>query len=175
MNLSNIDPEATAPADSDQLAGFDVILDSVAERERRSVGRLADELKAGEDFLEAFATACRAQVRPAMEAVVQRLRQRGGGGLIEEHPGGEPRFRYPSVVLWMSLDGDIVGQPRPDREPYLQLEAHVDERKVQVYEGDRWRGGGGNLSGPVGMWGLSEITVDRVIEELLSIARRAAQ
>ncbi|MGA7419333.1 MAG: hypothetical protein WBW80_15160 [Acidimicrobiales bacterium] len=74
----------------------------------------------------------------------------------------------------MSLEGGIVGEPRVDREPYLQLEANVAGRNIEVTEGDMWRGAGGKRSGPVGHWQLSELTKDRVIQELLAIARRSA-
>ncbi len=109
-----------------------------------------------------------------MELVVEHLTTHGGGGAIEEHPGGEARFRHPSVIVWMSLNGELVGEPRSDREPYLQLEANVAERDIEVSEGDMWRGAGGKRSGPVGHWQLSELTQERVVDELLAIARRSA-
>jgi hypothetical protein len=37
-----------------------------------------------------------------------------------------------------------------------------------------WRGAGGNFSGRVGVWEVTELTHDRVTKELLSIAHRAA-
>ena len=37
-----------------------------------------------------------------------------------------------------------------------------------------WRGAGGNFSGCVGVWEVTELTLDRVTKELLSIAHRAA-
>jgi hypothetical protein len=74
----------------------------------------------------------------------------------------------------MSLEGGIVGEPRADREPYLQLEANVAGRDIEVSEGDMWHGAGGRRSGPVGHWRLFELTKDRVIQELLAIARRSA-
>jgi hypothetical protein len=124
--------------------------------------------------LDDFAKACAAEVRPAMDAVVSRLQQLGGGGAVEEHSGTEVRFRSPRVTLWMSLKGDIVGEPRLDRYPYLQLEADVERRKVQVDEGDMWRGAGGHSSGRVATWDVSELTGAKVTGELLAIARRAA-
>ena len=63
--------------------------------------------------------------------------------MIEEHPGGEARYRNPSLILWMSLEGPIAGEPRPDRDPYLQLEAEVVGHEIHVFEGDMWRGRGG--------------------------------
>jgi len=74
----------------------------------------------------------------------------------------------------MSLKGEVVGEPRLDRYPYLLLEADVEGRKVQVDEGDMWRGAGGNTSGRIGTWEISDLTRKRVTEELLAIARRAA-
>jgi hypothetical protein len=82
-----------------------------------------------------------------MAAVLERLCQLGGARLIEEHPGGEARFRNPRLALWMSLKGDIVGEPHLDRYPYLLLEADVEALKVQVDEGDMRRGAGSNSTG----------------------------
>jgi len=166
--------EGAGPSPTDPLAGFGPILAAVAQRDRDSAEVTADRLDAGKKFLDDFAAACEKEVRPAMDAVLERLRQLGGGGLVEEHPGGEARFRSPRLALWMSLKGEIVGEPRLDRYPYLLLEADVEGRKVQVDEGDMWRGAGGNTSGRVGVWELSDLTRQRVTEELLAIARRAA-
>ena len=158
----------------DRLAELDSIVAGVAEKDRESAERSAHVLEDQEKFLAAFHNVCEGEVRPAMQAVLERLQHAGGGGVIEEHQGGEPRFPEPGFTLWMSLKGEIVGGPRPDRHPYLQLEADVARRQVQVSEGDIWRGAGGGRSGRIGVWQLSELTSDRVIQELVAIARRAA-
>jgi hypothetical protein len=62
----------------------------------------------------------------------------------------------------MSLKGDIVGEPHLDRYPYLQLEADVEALKVQVDEGDMWRGAGGNSTGRAGTWEMVDLTRNRV-------------
>ena len=159
---------------ADPLAGFGPILAAVAQRDRATADASADRLDGGMKFLDDFTAACQTEVRPAMDAVAERLRQLGGDGLVEEHPGGEARFRSPRIALWMSLSGEIVGEPRLDRYPYLLLEADVEGRRVQVDEGDMWRGAGGNTSRRVGAWEVSDLTRQRVTETLLSIARRAA-
>ena len=168
-------PSEEEVATSDTLDGFGPVLAAVAQRDHDSDELTADRLEAGHKFLEDFAAACAAEVRPAMDAVVSRLQQLGGGGVVEEHTGNEVRVRNPRVTLWMSLKGEIVGEPRLDRYPYLQLEADVERRKVQVDEGDMWRGAGGHSSGRVAAWDLSELTGDKVTKELLAIARRAAE
>jgi len=168
-------PEVAGPsAAADPLAGFGPILAAVAQRDRDVADASAGRLDAGRKFLDDFNAACQTEVRPAMDAVVERLRQLGGDGLVEEHPGGEARFTNPRLALWMSLRGEIVGEPRLDRYPYLLLEADVEGRKVQVDEGDMWRGAGGNTSRRVGAWEVSELTRQRVTAALLAIARRAA-
>jgi hypothetical protein len=166
---------ATLAADNDPLAALGPIVAAVAESDRRSSELTADRLEAGQKFLENFATACETEVKPAMKAVLERLSQLGGGGLIEEHPGGEARFRNPRLGLWMSLKGEIVGEPHLDRYPYLQLEADIEALKVQVDEGDMWRGAGGNRTGRAGTWELADLTRRRVTEELLAVAQRAGQ
>jgi hypothetical protein len=167
------DEGARPPTKTDPLAGFALIVAAVAQRDRDSAELTADRLDVGQRFSDDFASACEAHVKPAMQAVLERLQQLGGGGLIEEHPGGEARFPMPRLTLWMSLKGDM-GEPRLDRYPYLQLEADVQDRKVQVDEGDMWRGAGGNCSGRVGAWEVTDLTIERVTEELLAIARRSA-
>ncbi len=166
---------ATPAGESDPLAALGPIVAAVEESDRRSSELTADRREAGQKFLEDFATACETEVKPAMKAVLERLSQLGGGGLIEEHPGGEARFRNPRLGLWMSLKGEIVGEPHLDRYPYLQLEADVETLKVQVDEGDMWRGAGGNSTGRAGTWDLADLTCRRVTEELLAVAQRAAQ
>jgi hypothetical protein len=166
---------ATPAGESDPLAALGPIVAAVEESDRRSSELTADRREAGQKFLEDFATACETEVKPAMKAVLERLSQLGGGGLIEEHPGGEARFRNPRLGLWMSLKGEIVGEPHLDRYPYLQLEADVETLKVQVDEGDMWRGAGGNSTGRAGTWDLADLTGRRVTEELLAVAQRAGQ
>ena len=164
---------ATATAD-EVLAAFGPVLAAVAQRGRDSAELSAERLEVGQKFLADFASACETEVKPAMNAVLQRLRQLGGDALVEEHPGGEARFTKPRIALWMSLEGE-VGVPRLDRHPYLLLEADVEARKVQVDEGDKWRGAGGNSSGRAGTWEVSELTGERVLRELLAIVQRAAR
>jgi hypothetical protein len=108
-----------------------------------------------------------------MQAVLERLHALGGGGLIEQHAGDEARYGAPRLALWMSLKGEVVA-PRMDRYPYLLFEADEQTRKVQVDEGDMWRGAGGNTSGRVGAWEVTDLTLQRVTDELLAITKRAA-
>lgn len=74
-------------------------------------------------------------------------------------------------MLWMSLEGDIVGEPRYDRHPYLRLDAEVPEQRIEIFEGTMWQGKG--RSGRIGTWDLSEITDDRITRQLVDIARRS--
>jgi hypothetical protein len=73
----------------------------------------------------------------------------------------------------MSLEGPLVGEPRPDRDPYLQLDADPTAKHIVVSEGDMWQGLAGR-SGRVGTWTLEEATGERVTQELLAVATRAA-
>ena len=81
----------SAPA-ADPLNEVDTILDEhravVHEREQSAAQVEGRRVQ----FLDAFEDLCRTTVRPAMEAVAERLRRDGGGGRIVVHPGGEPRF-----------------------------------------------------------------------------------
>ena len=88
---------------------------TVAQRDRESAEAAIERAELAQEFLDEFAKACLNEVRPAMSAVLQRLRELGGDGLIEEHPGGEARFQKPRIALWMSLKDPIAGEapPRP--------------------------------------------------------------
>ncbi len=112
----------------DRLAELDSLVARIANKDRESAERTADFLEAQEKFVAAFHNVCEREVRPAMQAVLERLQHAGGGGVIEEHSGGEPRFPEPGLTLWMSLKGGIAGGPRPDRHPYLQLAADFATR-----------------------------------------------
>jgi hypothetical protein len=164
------------------LAGS-VAGDPLAEIDQLMQNRLREEHEAAEssaklqtdrsDFAAEFTSVCEQQVRPAMEAILERLRRNGGGGRIEERPENAGQHHTHRLTLWMSFSGEITGAPRQDRHPYLQLDADLDKRSVLVSEGDMWQGQGGSRSGKFAEWQLVEITTDRVTEELLTIIRRA--
>jgi hypothetical protein len=158
----------------DPLDDLTAIVAGVDRRQEAADERGATELAEGRAFHAAFDAACATTVRPAMEAAVARLRAAGADGVVQVHPGGEARFRTPRIVLWLSLDGPLVGIPREDRNPYLQLEADVAEQRVQVDEGDAWHGGGGGRSGRVATWTLDQVTTERITTEIVAVARRAA-
>ena len=161
------------PVGTDPLAALGPILATVAQRDRESAELATERAEIAQKFLDEFAMRCVNEVRPAMRAVLQRLQQLGGDGLIEEHPGGEARFQKPRIALWMSLKDQISREPRLDRYPYLLLEADVSSRTVQVDEGNMWRGAGGNFSGRFGTWELTELTHDRIAKELVAICSQA--
>jgi hypothetical protein len=120
-------------------------------------------------FLEQFSDLCQSEVTPAMRAVLDRLQRDGGGGLIQTHPGGEPRFAKPSVTLWMSLDGEIVGNPREDRDPYFRLDANAAGLAIEVRQGR-----GTHLGDPVETWPIEETTGDRIEQAIVNVLRSSA-
>jgi hypothetical protein len=166
---------APKPTEMDPLSALDELLAGVAGREDETDARAARRANTRDQFKTSFEEACEREVRPAMETVIARLEARGGGGVIERHAGGEARFGSPSLIAWMSLRGAVVGEPRPDREAYLRIEADVDAGEVRVFEGDMWRGAGGNRSGRAGTWHVADLTGERILSELVEIVRRAAQ
>jgi hypothetical protein len=121
---------------------------------------------------EEFSTVCAQEIRPAMQAFLERLQMNGGGGLLEEHEGVQGAGVAPRIRLWMSLAGELIGRPRQDQHPYLQLDFDIDLRQVNVSEGDMGKGRG--ASGPFDAWMASEITGARVTEALLAVLRKAA-
>ena len=158
----------------DPLAEVDEILEGREERLRQAADRTGVEEARRRQFLDDFAIVREREVRPAMEAVRDRLRRDGGGGFIEEHAGGEPRYPLPRVTLWMSLAGEIPGPGREDRYPYLRLDADATHGYVQVAAGDLWQGGGTHTTGRAGTWELSEITSELVEQTILDVLRRSA-
>lgn len=157
------------------MAEIGALMAALKAKDERSAESAAHVLEGRQSFIDEFRAVCQAEVRPAMQAVVERLRLEGGDGLIEEHPGGEPRVSTPRLILWMSLQGPIDGAPRQDRNPHLQLDADVVGRVIRVSEGDSWRSGGAGHSGPAGTWKLPEVTRTMVVAELLEIVRRSAR
>jgi hypothetical protein len=159
----------------DPLADIGSVLTALKERDARSAQSAAELLEDRQEFFDAFRELCKTTIRPAMEAVLDRMRREGGDGLIEEHPGGEPRVSTPRLALWMSLQGPIDGTPRLDRNPYLQLDADVTHRVIRLTEGDIWQGAEAGHSGSAGTWDLAQVTWDLVAEELIDIVRRSAR
>lgn len=157
----------------DPLAEIDQLMQNRLRQGREAADRGTQLLAARADFAAEFNRVCDQQVRPGMEAILERLRSNGGGGVIEERPEDISQHHTHRLTLWMSFMGEINGAPRQDRHPYLQLDAEVDKRSVTVSEGDMWQGHGGNRSGKSDEWQLEEITAARVTQELLAIIRRA--
>ena len=160
---------------TDALADIGAVVAALRQKDAHSAESAAQLLEGRQAFFDEFREVCATQVRPIMQAVLDRLRQEGGDGLIEEHPGGEPRVSTPRLTLWMSLQGPIDGAPRQDRNPYLQLDADAAARVIRLTEGDSWRGGGAGHSGFAGTWNPGHVTRDLVVQELLEIVRRSAR
>lgn len=164
--------EAVTHPEPDPLLEIDAFFVGLAARDRRFAEDTAERAGEHKAFVDGFRASCQWEVRPAMEAVLDRLHRNGGGGLIEEHASTQARPN-PRLTLWMSLDGDIVGSPRPDRHPYFQVDANIDGREIQISEGDRYPGGGGSRSGRAAVWKLAELKRDRITTEIVGILRRA--
>lgn len=163
------------PEGPDPLAEIATVLAALKQQDEDSAETAAHVLEDRQAFVDGFRALCAAEIRPAMEAVLDRLRQAGGDGLVEEHPGGEPRVATPRLTLWMSLQGPVGDPPRQDRNPYLQLDADVAGRVIRLSEGDSWRGSGAGYSGSAGTWKLADVTQASVVQELLGIVRRSAR
>ena len=166
-------PEGVPTGENDALAEIDQLMQNKLREQEATVERIAQLQADRSEFAAEFTRVCDQHVRPAMEAILERLRRNGGGGLIEERPENLGQHHTHRLTLWMSFRDEITGTPRQDRHPYLQLDAEVDKRSVTVSEGDMWQGQGGNRSGKFAEWQLIEITADRVTQEMLAIIRRA--
>jgi hypothetical protein len=163
----------TVPDEGDPLGEIDQLMQNRLREQQQAAQRRA-QLQTDRSHFEAdFTRVCEHDVRPAMEAILERLRRNGGGGVVEKRPDDAGRHYTHRLILWMSFSDEITGAPRQDRHPYLQLDANVDKRSVTVSEGDMWQGAGGNRSGKFAEWELVKITADRVTQEILAIIRRA--
>jgi hypothetical protein len=158
------------PVPTDSVAEIDQIVGHWTDLRHEGIERQAEAEAERRQFLENFRTISDSVIRPAMQAAVDRLGKDGGGGLIverEEYPMHRPR-----IVLWMSLDGDIAGTPRQDLNPYLQLDADVGRRRIDVWEGDMWeKEGASRATTPLE---LGDVSTESVTKRILDILRRAA-
>ena len=159
--------------EADPLAEIDYLMQKELDDEQRSADDRAGIASDRAQFAAEFTALCDQHVRPPMEVIIERLRHNGGGGRIDERLEDLSRHQSHRLTLWMSLRGEIIGAPRQDRHPYLQLDANVDKRSVTISEGDMWNGHGGNRSGRVGERPLAEITDTYITSEVLTIIRRS--
>ena len=157
----------------DPLAEIDVLMQKQLDDDQRSADDTTRIAADRAKFATEFTAACDQQIRPPMEVILERLRQNGGGGQIEERPDDRTRHHSHRLTLWISLRGEIMGAPRQDRHPYFELEANVDKRLVTISAGDMWNGRGGSKSGRVGERPLAEITDTFITAEVLGIIRRS--
>jgi hypothetical protein len=161
-------------SNDDPLAPIDEIEHGWIDGERRRAEEAervaAVDLEFSTDFTRRFED----DVRPAMEAIIERLQSDGGGGVVLERKADQSRHFTHRFTLWMSLLGEIEGTPREDRHPYLRLDANVDKRRVEVWEGDLWRNRPGGTSRKVAEWSLQEMDATHVEREAIEILRRSA-
>jgi hypothetical protein len=168
---ASLDTE-TDVASPDELEEVDRIFETRLRSLRHSEDRRSQVDVERVRLQEEFSTLCTTTVRPAMQAFLERLRINGGGGLLEERTDVQGAGVAARIRLWISLSGELIGRPRQDQHPFLQLDLDVVEQRVTVVEGDMWKGHG--TSGPVGTWVASEITHAMVTESLIAVLRRAA-
>jgi hypothetical protein len=157
----------------DPLAPIDEIEQHWVDGERHRVAEAEDVASTRTKFSAEFTRRFEDEVRPAMDAILVRLRADGGGGVIIERPADETRRFAHRFTLWMSLLGEIDPAPRADRHPYLQLDADPDSRRVEIWEGDLWRGRAGGMSGKVAVWTLRDMNGPHVEREAIDILRRS--
>jgi hypothetical protein len=164
--------DAASPPATDLLAEVDHIF-AVRSQAMADSRQQQSQVDSAEIRLhEEFQSVCTDTVRPAMQAFLERLRANGGGGFLEERSGVPGAGVAPRIRLWMSLSGDLIGRPRRDQHPYLQLDFDVAQRRVSLIEGDVRRGHGS--ADPVSTWITADITDAMVTESLLEVLRRAA-
>ncbi len=121
-----------------------------------------------EHFLREFQEVVNSVIRPTMEMAIERLRTDGGDGIIEEH---HPDILHkPRVTLWMSMQGGVE-RPRQDLNPFLQLDADVANKRINVWEGDMVENQG--TSRATSPLALSEVTPESIMDRIVGVLRRA--
>jgi hypothetical protein len=158
------------PVPTDSVTDIDQIVHHWTVLRQEGVERQAEAEAQRRQFFVDFQTISDSVIRPAMQAAVDRLGEDGGGGLIEERE--ENLMHRPRIILWMSLDGDVVA-PRQDLNPYLQLDADAGRRRIEVWEGDMWEKEGVSRAGSP--WELGDVSTKSVTQRILDILRRAAR
>jgi hypothetical protein len=165
-----VDGGSLVPDDKRTLAEIDHVLNRWSRRQQERSDERLKAIAETEQFLQDFALVSTGVIRPSMEAVIERLRKSGGDGAIEER--GSDASHAPRVILWMSLQGEIPAEPHQDRNPFLQLDAHAERRRVDVWEGDMWEKLG--TSQATEPWELAEISSASVTARAVRILERAA-
>lgn len=160
----------TSPStvDEDSLRQIDQIVDHWSHLRQKSAEEKAHSEVEREHFLKAFQDTADSVIRPTMEMAIERLRNDGGDGLIEERH--LDTFHKPRVTLWMSMQGEVAS-PRQDLNPFLQLDADVANRRIGVWEGDMVENQG--TSRATSPWALSEVTPESVMDRIVGVLRRA--
>jgi hypothetical protein len=172
LSLPQASPPRAEMAAIDSLAEVDQIFEMRSKGLSESTERQSQANTETSRLQDEFSSVCANEIRPAMQAFLDRLRLNGGGGLLEEREGVRGAGVSPRVILWMSLSGELIGRPRRDQHPYLELDFDITRKTVFVAEGDMWKGHG--TSGAAGTWIPSEITGEAVTRSLLGVLRRAA-
>jgi hypothetical protein len=165
------DRSSSPAANPDPYREIDEALAVWSSRERAFAEREAAERVEREKFLRDFEELAKSVIRPTMESVIERLRRDGGDGAIEERRSDA--FHTPRIILWVSLEGEISAKPQQDRNPFLQLDADVAHREVNVWEGDMWERQG--ISRATSPWKMTEISSASLTERAVGILQRAAQ
>lgn len=164
------EPTVTDPCESPELEVIDQLVAGYhleEEELQHAVARAASERTA---FVQSATSVLRDVVKPLFETVASRLARDGGDGFVDERRAeGRHGLR---ITLWMSLDGPIVGTPRQDRHPYIQLDVDAERRRVCVWEGDMWRGLG--TSRPGSPLDERDLTEEVVLARTMEVLRRAA-
>lgn len=78
--------KSVSAGEEDLLAEIDRLVQMRRDDEQRSADQMAQLATDRSEFSAEFATVFEEQVRPSMEAIIDRLRRNGGDGLIVNDP-----------------------------------------------------------------------------------------
>lgn len=104
--------EPVGTSAEDPLAEIDRLMRSRMDDAKRLADLNAQLTAERSEFSMEFSKVCEERVRPSMEAIIERVRRNGGGGLIVERPEDVSMHHTHRLTLWLSLVGEITGTPR---------------------------------------------------------------
>ena len=173
--VSTISPDigpphrSSVPTQSDRFGRDRRCVSLLAARRQAFAQRQAEARAARQQFEHAAHDLVCTVIWPAFEAIAARLNTDGGGGRVDERlADGIHPYR---LTLWMSLEGQIAS-PRQDRNPYLQLDLDIPNRRFKVWEGDMWEKQGSSRNSTP--WRLDEVTTKAVTQRAVAVLHRAA-
>lgn len=149
------------------------ILDAFDDNQKKSQEVAARIKSEHETFLEGFTKIAKTIIRPAMEALLAELKERGHDGRIEEEAENRERdgkTRNAYIALNIYPKGKRSSQPHDT--PRISFWADSHKPEISVHECTMMPGRGGS-SGSYGKYTLDQITAEIVEQHVVKVLAQA--